>query len=143
MPRPRKMIEPETVTGLAALNLSKAEIGAVVGCNASTLTRRYAQAIEKGRAQARANLKRAQWDMAMGVTFEDKEGRVYERTPDPTMLIWLGKVVLGQGGDSELEVGAVDNARTAALPSDRERALRILGILPTLRVGDDDAPRAR
>jgi len=57
-------------------------MAAVLDCDASTLTRRFAQAIQKGRASGRMSLKRKQWEMAMG-------GNI-------TMLIWLGKQNLGQ-----------------------------------------------
>jgi hypothetical protein len=57
-------------------------MGAVLGCDASTLTRRYASVIETGRQTGKMSLKRKQWEVAMG-------GNV-------TMLIWLGKQNLGQ-----------------------------------------------
>jgi hypothetical protein len=82
MARPRKPIDPEQVKKLAAIQCSYAEMGAVLGCNESTLTRRFAQAIKEGREQGRMSLKRKQYEVAMN-------GHV-------TMLIWLGKQYLDQ-----------------------------------------------
>jgi AraC-like DNA-binding protein len=80
--RPRKVIDPEQVRKLAAIDCSYDEMAAIVGCNPSTLTRRFAQAIEKGRQEGCASLKRKQFETAMA--------------GNPTMLIWLGKQRLGQ-----------------------------------------------
>lgn len=57
-------------------------MAAVLECDESTLTRRFAQVIKDGRSHGRMSLKRKQWEMAMG-------GNI-------TMLIWLGKQNLGQ-----------------------------------------------
>lgn len=64
MGRPRKKIEPEQVKSLAAINCSYAEIAAVVGCNESTLTRRFAQVIKEGREVGKSSLKRWAWENA-------------------------------------------------------------------------------
>lgn len=75
-------IDEQQVIELASINCSYAEIAAVVGCDPSTLTRRFAQAIEKGREQGKESLKRAMWKA--GVT----NGNI-------TMMIWLSKQMLG------------------------------------------------
>ena len=62
----------------------------VVGCSVSTLQRNFDQAIKKGRACGRASLRRKQFEVAM--------------SGNATMLIWLGKVRLGQKEVAELEV---------------------------------------
>lgn len=79
--RPKKDIDEKQVFQLASINCSYAEIAAVVGCDSSTLTRRFAQAIEKGRESGKMSLKRKMWETAMG-------GNV-------TMMIWLSKQMLG------------------------------------------------
>lgn len=81
MARPKKEINESDIEKLAAINCSYAEIGAVVGCDSSTLTRRFAQVIEKGREQGKMSLKRKMWETAMN-------GNV-------TMMIWLSKQMLG------------------------------------------------
>jgi AraC-like DNA-binding protein len=82
MGRPRKNIDPAQVEELASIDCSYAEMAAVLGCNESTLTRRFAQAIERGRNRGKTSLKRKQFELAMA--------------GDRTMLVWLGKVRLGQ-----------------------------------------------
>lgn len=90
MPK-RKAIDPDQVVKLAAINCSYAEIAAVLGCDPSTLTRRFAQAIEKGRDQGRSSLKRKMWETAM-------QGNV-------VMMIWLSKQMLGYK-EPKVELGA-------------------------------------
>jgi hypothetical protein len=80
--RPPKEISAEQVNALAAINCSYQEMGAVLGCSVDTLERRFADVIEKGRLEGKMSLKRKQWDVAM--------------KGNPTMLIWLGKIMLGQ-----------------------------------------------
>lgn len=87
MARPRKKIDPEQVEKLAALNCSYEEMANVVGCDPSTLTRRFAQAIKKGRSFGNVSLRRKQFELAMA--------------GNATMLIWLGKQQLGQRDRSE------------------------------------------
>ncbi len=81
MARPLKQIDENQVKQLAAINCSYAEMAAVLDCNESTLTRRFAQAIQKGREHGRMSLKRKMFETAMG-------GNV-------TMMIWLSKQMLG------------------------------------------------
>ncbi len=80
--RPKLAIDEEKLEKLASIDCSYEEMASILKCNPSTLTRNFAQVIEKGRAQGRASLKRRQFELAMS-------GNV-------TMLIWLGKVRLGQ-----------------------------------------------
>lgn len=80
--RPRKDIHPLQVQKLAAIGCTMTEIGTVVGCDRATLQRRFTAAIEKGRAEAKVSLRRAQYKAAM--------------KGNPAMLIWLGKQYLWQ-----------------------------------------------
>lgn len=89
MPRQKKPISEEQVEKLAAINCSYKEIASVVGCNESTLTRRFAQVIEKGRDVGKSSLKRKMWEIAMG-------GNV-------SMCIWLSKQMLGYRDKNEFE----------------------------------------
>lgn len=57
-------------------------MAAVLGCSVDTLERNYAEAIKEGREHGKSSLKRKQYEVAMS-------GNV-------SMLIWLGKVVIGQ-----------------------------------------------
>lgn len=82
MARPRKKIDADQVQKLAALALTTEEIGAVLGCSADTLERRFAGALKDGRLRFRASLKRLQFRAA--------------QKGSAALLIWLGKVYLGQ-----------------------------------------------
>lgn len=92
MPRPKLNINEDQVRSLAGINCSLEEMGAVLNCDESTLTRRFSAIIKEGRATGRMSLKRKQWEMAMG-------GNI-------TMLIWLGKQNLGQTDKVEQRVDA-------------------------------------
>lgn len=81
MARPRKKIDPKQVETLAAINCSYEEAAAVLDCDASTITRRFAQVFKKGREHGRMSLKRKMWDTAMG--------------GHAVMMIWLSKQMLG------------------------------------------------
>lgn len=82
MARPKKTIDREQVIALAAMNGSYAEIAAVLKCDPSTLTRRFAQAIKEGREQGKMSLKRAMWKKAI-------------TDANTVMQIWLSKQMLG------------------------------------------------
>ncbi len=82
MARPKKEINEEQVKQLAAINCSYAEMAAVLDCSEDTLERRFAGAIQKGRASGRMSLKRKQYEMAMKGHYG--------------MLKWLGQQLLGQ-----------------------------------------------
>ncbi len=105
---PLKEIDAEQVKRLAAINCSHAEIGAVLGCSADTLERRFRAEIDAGRAHMRVSLKRKQYEMAMG-------GNI-------TMLIWLGKQYLDQSDKNDYRVDASLESRngTAALEAFRK-----------------------
>jgi len=81
MARPKKLIDPEQVKKLAAINCNFDEIAAVMSCSVDTLQRRFAALIKEGRDQGRMSLKRKMWETAMN-------GNV-------TMMIWLSKQMLG------------------------------------------------
>ena len=117
--RPRIEIDEEQLETLAAIECSLEEMALVLGCSVSTLQRNFDQVIEKGRAQGRASLRRRQFELAMN-------GNV-------TMLIWLGKVRLGQR-----EKQAVEHSGAVELNVDeiRERfAERIAGVASRLGEG--------
>lgn len=69
-------------------------MSAVLDVDESTLTRRYAQVIKKGREQGTMSLKRKQYELAMN--------------GNPTMLIWLGKIMLGQRDYKAIEISGPD-----------------------------------
>ncbi len=82
MARPRITVDLNLVEELARLHVPKKEIAAIVGCSVDTLDRRFAAIIDKGNAAGKTKLRRLQMEAA-------ERGNV-------TMLIWLGKQMLGQ-----------------------------------------------
>jgi len=95
------------------------DIALILGCSVDTLERRYADDVAKGKSDIRMRLRRKQLDMAL--------------KGDRTMLIWLGKQLLGQRDEQRTEhVGSIevthdDEAIMAAAREYAERA-RIAGI---------------
>lgn len=82
MPRPKVNIDEAQVEEMAAIGCTVAEIAGIVGCSPRTVERRAAAPVARGRARLNISLRRRQVEMAMA-------GNV-------TMLIWLGKLLLGQ-----------------------------------------------
>lgn len=82
MARPKKPIDPDQLKKLAALDCSLEEMASFFNVDQRTLTRRFAQVIRDGRNSGKISLKRKQFEVAMS-------GSV-------PMLIWLGKIRLGQ-----------------------------------------------
>lgn len=99
MSRPFLKLDEKLIEELAALNCTVNEIAAVCKCSNDTLERNYMEAIEAGRLRGKSSLRRAQWAAA-------KEG-------NPTMLIWLGKQLLGQR-DFKLELETIPDSVLAA-----------------------------
>ena len=73
--------EKEQIRRLSEIFASQADIAFVMGVNRSTL-QKHPELMEEGKARGRVKLRRAQYEKAL-------EG-------NPTMLIWLGKNMLGQ-----------------------------------------------
>ncbi len=83
MARPKKYdIPPEKVEQLARYGCTNTEIAQFYGCDESLIRKSYSEFLTKGRAEGKTNLRKWQYNVA-------KKGNV-------TMLIWLGKQVLGQ-----------------------------------------------
>lgn len=85
MARPRKVLDARqlhTLNALAAIGCTVPEMEQVIGISKRTLERHYLDEIEKGRLERNVSLRRKQYELAM--------------RGDKTMLIWLGKQLLGQ-----------------------------------------------
>lgn len=83
MGRPKKKVDAATVTALARMGLTQAEIGQIVHVSHDTLNRRYRAALETGYAEMKLSLRKSQFDNAV-------------KHRNVTMQIWLGKQFLGQ-----------------------------------------------
>lgn len=112
MARPKKVISEDQVKSLAGINCSYEEMAAVLRCSEDTLQRRYAAVIKEGRSTGRMSLKRKQWEMAMG-------GNI-------TMLIWLGKQLLGQTDKREYEVQAQTKSEVEIKPESLDRIQKLV-----------------
>ena len=105
--RPKKKIDATKVEELAAISCSLEEIATILRCSVSTLQRNYDQVIKRGRAEMHVSLRRRQFETAMGcAAVYNGDGHVVERErpPNCTMLIFLGKVHLGQVEAQHLQV---------------------------------------
>ena len=80
--RPLLDINADEVREMAEAGCNDSEIGDFLGCAHTTISRRFAQDLVKSRVTLKKRLRAKQVEMAL-------EG-------DKTMLIWLGKQMLGQ-----------------------------------------------
>ncbi|QDP59695.1 MAG: hypothetical protein Unbinned2990contig1001_15 [Prokaryotic dsDNA virus sp.] len=89
MGRPKKFkIDEEQIEQLASFGCTNTEMASFFGCSKSLLTKTYSTNIAKGRDKGKIRLRQLQWTAA-------KNGNV-------SMLIWLGKQVLGQTEKTEV-----------------------------------------
>lgn len=89
MARPPKDIDPDMVVKLASIGCTTTDIGNVLGCSDQTLNRRFAAELAEGRAKMRNRLRAKQMEVALA--------------GNTTMLIWLGKQILGQSDKQEIK----------------------------------------
>ena len=90
MARPKKYdIDPKLVEKLAGYGCTNTEIAGVYGCSADLIDKSYSEFLTKGRANLKKRLRKAQLDAAL--------------SGNSTMLIWLGKQMLGQVDKQEIE----------------------------------------
>ena len=88
MARPKKYnIDTDKVEQLAGFGCTNREIASFFDCSETTLTRNYGDFLTKGREKGKIRLRQLQW-------------RAAERG-NTSMLIWLGKQVLGQSEKTE------------------------------------------
>lgn len=98
MARPRKKIDQSIVEKLAAIHCTMEEIASVCECSVDTLERRFAEPIKSAKNRGKTSLRRHQWELA-------QKGNV-------TMLIWLGKQLLGQRDQLEQVIDAKIDGKT-------------------------------
>ena len=86
--RPRKVFDLRQVEALGSIGCSQAEIASVLGCHVRTVESRlatdgeFSRAYKKGLTAMKKALRRRQFELALG--------------GNASLLIWLGKTVLGQ-----------------------------------------------
>lgn len=94
----KKVIDPKEVEKLASLGMKNSEIADWFGIDDSTLNYNFKQNLTKGRLQLNQSLRQAQIRLAL--------------SGNATMLIWLGKNILGQSENP------ADSAANTPLPWD-------------------------
>ncbi len=104
-------IDAEQLRELAFIHCSVADMADIIGCSVDVLKKHYSDAINRARAEGRADLRRRQYAMAM---------------VNPVMSVWLGKQLLGQRDRTDVRVGNPDgsafNAQPGAVPVTLEAA---------------------
>lgn len=81
--RPKLELDPVQIRELASIDCTLEEIASVMRCHPDTLRDNYSTFIKEGRESGRASVRKAQFDVGV-------------KKHNPTMLIWLGKIRLGQ-----------------------------------------------
>ena len=82
MGRPKIQIDEEQLLKLAMLHCTNLEIAHFFDCSEDTITGRFSDILAKGRSEGKRRLRKAQIALAL--------------KGNATMLIWLGKQMLGQ-----------------------------------------------
>lgn len=109
--RPKKEISVEDLERLCAMQCADEEIAAWFTCSTKTIQRirkqePYKTVFENGSAMGRVSIKRAQYQAAL-------KGNV-------SMLIWLGKVILGQKEVIQNQLTGEDGNPIAVAKVDKE-----------------------
>jgi len=78
----KRCIDPDEVENLARLWCEYGEMATILGINVETLKYNFMDQIQKGRSETKQALRKAQIKSALG--------------GNTTMMIWLGKNILGQ-----------------------------------------------
>ena len=105
--RPLLDIDPKVVEGMAAVGATDTEIGDFVGCTADTIANRFSDLLTKARSGMRLRLRQAQLKAALA--------------GDRTMLVWLGKTMLGQKETTVTETRDVTKLSDEELMAERKK----------------------
>ncbi len=100
----RPLLTPDTdlIEKLAAIGCPNKEIASIIGISVDTLANRFSDFVDKGRLNGKTRLRKKQIEVAMS-------GNV-------TMLIFLGKNMLGQADVAKLDVSVVEGGGIANIP---------------------------
>ena len=82
MGRPKKEIDEDQVFKLASIGCTYQEIADFFSVDKSTILNRFSHVVKEGHTEVKKSIRRAQLDLAM--------------KGNASMLIWLGKQMLGQ-----------------------------------------------
>ena len=96
MARPKKYdIDVKKVEQLASFGCTNIEIASFFGCSPDLLEKSYSEFLTKGKDKGKIRFRQLQWQLAEGSE---------NHPPNATMLIWLGKQILGQTDKQEVEL---------------------------------------
>jgi len=93
--RPFLKPDEELIKKLSSIHCTMNEISSMVGVSVDTLENNYSDLIKEARDKGRASLRRMQYEAA-------QQGNT-------TMLVWLGKQLLGQKDVSRVELTEVSD----------------------------------
>ena len=122
--RPKAPLDPEHVKALAGAGCTVEEMAEFLGVNKKTLERRFSAVIDSGRLRRNVSLRRKQMELAM--------------RGDKTMLIWLGKQLLGQSDRSQItgkDDGPVQHEHSLAHLTDEQLEAEIAKLSAAETVG--------
>jgi precorrin-4 methylase len=115
--RPKANVDPRLVEQLASIGCSMKEIAAACNCSVDTLERNFAEQITKGRENGKTRLRKKQIEVALA-------GNV-------TMLIFLGKNMLGQA--DKQEISGPDGTPVMQLPLSTEQDKNLSALVEIAR----------
>ena len=115
--RPKANVDPRLVEQLASIGCSMKEIAAACNCSVNTLERNFAEQITKGRENGKTRLRKKQIEVALA-------GNV-------TMLIFLGKNMLGQA--DKQEISGPDGTPVMQLPLSTEQDKNLSALVEIAR----------
>ena len=104
MARPKLKLDANLIETLAKVGCTNESIAIQVGCSVDTLTRRYADVLTKGRENMKTSLRIWQLKAA--------------ENGNAALLIWLGKQLLGQRDNIDVEATVKDNTIVLAYAKD-------------------------
>jgi len=105
----RKLLEikAKDVEALASYGCTNSEIASFFGCDRTTITKRFSRIVAKGRDAGKIRLRKKQFEVAVA-------GNV-------SMLIWLGKQVLGQTDKQGIELSGQNILKIEYVPVKKEK----------------------
>ncbi len=113
MARPQLKLDESLIEKLASIHCTMEEIASVCECSVDTLERRYAELIKKAKDKGKSSLRRHQWEAA--------------QKGNTTMLIWLGKQLLGQRDVVEQQVNITNDEKKTDLADKFIKAYKAYG----------------
>lgn len=108
MARPKIDIDPDKVEDLASYGCTNVEIAAFFGCDESVIRSRFPESLTKGRESGKIRLRQKQMKVALA-------GNV-------SMLIWLGKQMLGQSDQQTIKANVSANLSLSDLKDSYKKA---------------------